>query len=283
MLGCRFAGTHVAGNGRTGTVRDVAAGAAIYSPTGSAYGAVALHHNTLRMMLESGFVAPPHASSPETSDERGWLSVKTRDALRKKKRAFPETDAYFATRKAAIAATTNEGDQASEATAAPPEAGAATTEVGDASATEWAAGPAVDQAKGLATVVRSERGKQVDFRDKLLMAPLTTVGNLPFRRVAKGFGVDVTYSEMTLALNLLRGQPSEWSMVRRHACEDIFGVQVRHAHMFCVCMCVCTGVWGVRGVRVDSDLLNHRTLQPTTADCRKQARHPGEDGGNSSG
>jgi hypothetical protein len=223
-------------------------------------------------MLESGFVAPPHASSPETSDERGWLSVKTRDALRKKKRAFPETDAYFATRKAAIAATTNEGEQASEATAAPPEAGAATTEVGDASATEWAAGPAVDQAKGLATVVRSERGKQVDFRDKLLMAPLTTVGNLPFRRVAKGFGVDVTYSEMTLALNLLRGQPSEWSMVRRHACEDIFGVQVRHAH---IVLCVYVCVYGCVGCSWSSCRFGSSQSQNTpTNDCRLPETSP---------
>ncbi|KAG6333598.1 hypothetical protein ID866_5498 [Astraeus odoratus] len=74
--------------------------------------------------------------------------------------------------------------------------------------------------------MRFSEKKRLHWTGKTYLAPLTTVGNLPFRRLCVSLGADITCGEMGLATSFLNASREEWSLVRRHPSESIFGIQL---------------------------------------------------------
>jgi tRNA-dihydrouridine synthase 3 len=143
----------------------------------------------------------PGAVLKHQVDVMNSLSKETTNLLRKNKYPFV-CKRHFETKKAS--SSNNKG---SEQVPAPPTVATATT-------------PALP----------SKERKLIDFSNKVYIAPLTTVGNLPFRRIMKQYGADITCGEMALADQLLQGKPSEWALLKRHPSEDCFGVQIAAGH-----------------------------------------------------
>ena len=97
------------------------------------------------------------------------------------------------------------------------------TSIEDTDETDSHIGPILDTDE-----IRMKRAEKrtIDWRDKLMLALLTTFGNLPFRRICKDFGADITCSEMTSAARLLKAAEEEWALIKRHESEDVYGVQI---------------------------------------------------------
>lgn len=64
------------------------------------------------------------------------------------------------------------------------------------------------------------------LRRRLIMAPMSRGTDLPFRRLATEWGAEVCIGEMAYAHKIVRREPSEMALLRRHPSEKVFGVQL---------------------------------------------------------
>ncbi|KAF6820690.1 tRNA dihydrouridine [Colletotrichum sojae] len=65
----------------------------------------------------------------------------------------------------------------------------------------------------------SEKRRLYFGKETPALAPLTTQGNLPFRRLCVDLGAQLTYSEMALGMPLVQGVKNDWALMKAHESE----------------------------------------------------------------
>lgn len=70
-----------------------------------------------------------------------------------------------------------------------------------------------------------ERARQI-FTGKLVLGPMTKGSNVPFRRLCREFGVDVTVGEMAVAKKVNERRRGELALLRVHPQDRPFGAQL---------------------------------------------------------
>ncbi|KAI6126750.1 hypothetical protein F5141DRAFT_1083094 [Pisolithus sp. B1] len=157
-----------------------------------------------------------------TTTELNHISPETLKIIRTRKYSTPITDAYLKDLEAVVNASGDVDEPQVQESEKERNAGSDT--VGDLITQRT--GGMLSPAGASDVPLRFSEKKRLHWSGKTYLAPLTTVGNLPFRRLCVSFGADITCGEMGLATSFLAASREEWSLVRRHPCESIFGIQL---------------------------------------------------------